>query len=53
MLRAAEAWARERGLLRLQLLADRGNQAGLEFYRARHWHMTALVCLRREGWELL
>ncbi len=52
LLRAAEEWARERGLLRLQLLADRENHAGLGFYRARRWQVTELVCLRREGWEL-
>ncbi|HSH70080.1 MAG TPA: GNAT family N-acetyltransferase [Deferrisomatales bacterium] len=52
LLRAAEAWAREHGLLRLQLLADWGNRDGLGFYRARRWQMTELVGLRREGWAL-
>ncbi len=34
LLRAAEAWARERGATRLQLLADRDNDAGAAVLRA-------------------
>jgi GNAT superfamily N-acetyltransferase len=47
LLDAAEHWAREHGLLRLQLLADRDNLTGLEFYGARDWYVTQLVCVRR------
>jgi hypothetical protein len=39
-------WADERGLTRLQLLADRGNQAALGFYRRIDWEPTQLVCWR-------
>ena len=39
-------WAAERGLTRLQLLADRGNQAALDFYRKMGWQKTGLVGLR-------
>ena len=51
LLREVETWAHKRGLLRLQLLADKENLPGLEFYRARHWAPTQLVCLRRKGQE--
>jgi GNAT superfamily N-acetyltransferase len=51
LLAAAEAWSRCRGLARLQLLADRANGPGLEFYTARRWGETRLVCLRRRQWR--
>lgn len=38
--------ARARGYTRLQLLADRRNEAALEFYRRQGWHGTELVALR-------
>ncbi len=47
LLQAAERWARHRGLLRLQLLADLGNAPALGFYGARGWGRTRLVALRR------
>lgn len=47
LLQAAEGWARDRGLLRLQLLADRTNAPALGFYGARKWGSTRLVALRR------
>lgn len=40
------AWAAERGLTRLQLLADRGNQPALDFYRKIGWQTTGLIGLR-------
>ena len=43
---ALTAWAVERGLTRLQLLADRGNQPALDFYQRIGWQRTRLVCLR-------
>ncbi len=49
LLRAAEAWARERGATRLQLLADRNNDPALRFYRRMGWRSTDLVCLRQGG----
>jgi len=42
-----ESWARERGLKRLQLLADRDNAPALDFYQKRGWQITRLICLRR------
>jgi GNAT superfamily N-acetyltransferase len=39
-------WAVERNAYRLQLLADRHNAAGLDFYRKLGWHSTELICLR-------
>jgi len=41
------SWAAERGLTRLQLLADRLNQPALDFYRKIGWKPTRLVCLRK------
>jgi GNAT superfamily N-acetyltransferase len=49
LLRAAEAWAFERGASRVQLLADRTNRAALGFYGRMSWERTRLVCLRRGG----
>jgi ribosomal protein S18 acetylase RimI-like enzyme len=48
LLSAMEFWAKERGLLRLQLLADRKNAPALEFYRRQHWRQTDLICLRKK-----
>ncbi|WP_372806802.1 N-acetyltransferase family protein [Pontiella sp.] len=45
LLRALEDWAAERGLARLQLLADRDNHPALGFYRRQGWHLTNLI-----GW---
>jgi GNAT superfamily N-acetyltransferase len=49
LLRAIEAWARERGATRLQLLADRENAPALGFYARMGWRTTRLVALRRGG----
>jgi GNAT superfamily N-acetyltransferase len=49
LLRAVETWARGRGATRLQLLADRENEAALRFYERLGWGGTRLVCLRRGG----
>lgn len=40
-------WAKEKGALRFQLLADRNNKGALEFYKNIGWIKTELVCLRR------
>lgn len=45
LLDAIEDWAKKRGIATLSLLADRDNHKGLEFYAARHWQSTALICL--------
>jgi GNAT superfamily N-acetyltransferase len=47
LLRALEAWAAERGLPRLQLLADRDNAPALQFYAKAGWRETRLIALRR------
>ncbi|WP_022662426.1 GNAT family N-acetyltransferase [Paucidesulfovibrio longus] len=47
LLRAVERWGLERGATRLQLLADRDNSAGLDFYDHLGWRRTSLICLRR------
>ncbi len=49
LLEGIEAWARERGATRLQLLADRENAPALAFYARMGWAGTRLVCLRRGG----
>ncbi|MEJ2592726.1 MAG: GNAT family N-acetyltransferase, partial [Candidatus Thiodiazotropha sp.] len=41
------AWAGERGLTRLQLLADRDNQPALDFYCKQGWTLTRLIALRK------
>jgi ribosomal protein S18 acetylase RimI-like enzyme len=40
-------WAAGRGIFRLQLLADRHNEAGIGFYRKQGWQTTRLICLRK------
>ncbi|HHP7233540.1 MAG TPA: GNAT family N-acetyltransferase [Desulfobacterales bacterium] len=47
LLASLEQWSARRGLRRLQLLADRENLAGLQFYNKNGWHETRLVCLRK------
>lgn len=42
-------WAVDRDAHRLQLLADRNNAGGLNFYRKIGWQATELICLRRRG----
>jgi ribosomal protein S18 acetylase RimI-like enzyme len=43
LLRTAEQWAQQRGLGRLQLMADRDNNPALGFYRRQGWHPTNLI----------
>jgi GNAT superfamily N-acetyltransferase len=47
LMEAIESWARQRGLTRLQLLADRTNFSALDFYDSLGWCPTRLICLRR------
>ena len=49
LLEAVGTWAGERGVRRLQLLADRENAPALAFYAGLGWSGTQLVCLRRSG----
>ena len=39
------AWAAGQGAFRMQLLADRTNKIGLDFYSNKGWQQTQLVCL--------
>lgn len=47
LLAAVDEWARERGLRRLQLLADRTNGRAIDFYVSKGWQCTRMVALRR------
>jgi len=47
LLASLESWAEQRGLLRLQLLADSENHHALDFYRASEWSNTHLIALRK------
>ena len=47
LMSALTSWASQRGLWRLQLLADQLNQPALDFYRKLGWQPTRLVCLRK------
>lgn len=48
LMAAIESWSREHGASRLQLLADRTNFSGLDFYDKLGWCPTRLICLRRK-----
>mgnify|MGYP000629800932 FL=1 len=48
LMRALQDWATERGLMRLQLLADRTNFSALDFYNQSGWLPTRLMCLRKK-----
>lgn len=49
LMTAITSWAAERGLTRLQLLADRTNFCALDFYDRMGWLPTRLICLRQKG----
>ncbi|MDD5388377.1 MAG: GNAT family N-acetyltransferase [Gallionellaceae bacterium] len=51
LLDAVVAWATRRGLSRLQLLADRENEAALDFYQHLGWQTTRMICLRLQPGE--
>lgn len=48
MLDELEAWAWQREVKRLQLLADRSNTPALEFYSRLNWNRTQLICLHKK-----
>ncbi|HOJ79110.1 MAG TPA: GNAT family N-acetyltransferase [Bacillota bacterium] len=48
MMNALEAWAWQKGVKRLQLLADRSNTPALEFYKRLNWNRTQLICLHKK-----
>jgi GNAT superfamily N-acetyltransferase len=41
-------WAREQGLVRVTLLADRDNQAALDFYRKLNFENSQMTVLRKK-----
>ena len=47
LLGALDNWAMERGISRLQLLADRNNGKALGFYHKLGWQTTSLIALRK------
>jgi ribosomal protein S18 acetylase RimI-like enzyme len=47
LLKAAEEWATQRGLVRLQLLSEVVNDAAQSFYFKSGWRSTGLVCRRK------
>ena len=49
LMASIEDWARGLGVTRLQLLADRTNTAGLNFYDRIGWRPTRLICLWKWG----
>lgn len=44
-------WGAKQGAARLQLLADKINTQGLEFYKKLGWETTRLICLRKRFGE--
>jgi len=49
LMAALERWAGMRGASRLQLVADKDNEAAFAFYGRRGWKPTNLVVLRKKG----
>jgi ribosomal protein S18 acetylase RimI-like enzyme len=47
LLEAVEKWCFSFGASRIQLLADKNNTPGLNFYEKHHWQYTRLICLRK------
>jgi ribosomal protein S18 acetylase RimI-like enzyme len=47
LMAAAEKWAGERGLKRLQLLMESENEDALAFYFKMGWQGTGLICKRK------
>lgn len=47
LLASMEAWAREQGAMRLQLLADTQNKKANIFYAKLRWGETRMICRRK------
>lgn len=45
LLSAIEGWAINKGIKSIALLADKDNQADLDFYNENAWKRTSLICL--------
>ncbi|MEY3219887.1 MAG: hypothetical protein RIT27_1244 [Pseudomonadota bacterium] len=46
LLETVKNWAKQQGLTRLQLLADKTNYNALDFYQKNDWKTTQLIALR-------
>ena len=44
---ALEQWVKRHGGKRLQLLADKENRTGIDFYEREDWSKTSLICLHK------
>ncbi|MGD8562032.1 MAG: GNAT family N-acetyltransferase [Desulfarculaceae bacterium] len=49
LMQALEDWARQKGVTRLQLLADQNNRRGVEFHRHLGWRPTGMFCMRKKN----
>ena len=49
LLGALEEWAKRQDVTRMDLLADRNNAKGLEFYDHLQWRKTNLIALQKHG----
>jgi GNAT superfamily N-acetyltransferase len=47
LVEAVQAWCAARGVTRMQLLADGGNERGVEFYEGRGWARTRMIAMRK------
>jgi GNAT superfamily N-acetyltransferase len=47
LMQAMEQWARDKGIKRLQLLADKTNTPALAYYNKLGWKETKMFCLRK------
>jgi GNAT superfamily N-acetyltransferase len=47
LVEAVQAWCAARGVTRMQLLADGGNDRGVDFYEGRGWARTRMVAMRK------
>ena len=48
LMNAIDNYAKELGLSRLQLLADKNNHPAIDFYNNMGWENTNLICLRKQ-----
>jgi GNAT superfamily N-acetyltransferase len=47
LVEAVQEWCLERGITRVQVLADKDNLQALTFYANKGWFSTNLICLRK------
>ena len=48
LLKEINQWAKKRDIRHLQLLADKNNTLGINFYKHEKWQTTDLVCLTQK-----